>query len=151
MSAAPVLNTKIGKEFARQDMTDALNHGTGGRFNDSTLDKIVRNSSSSWTQAGHLKGRSRKFRKLVRAMPAGLAYALLLGYLQGIRGQNLFRCSWVGVLDLDEHDAQEKADDARRLGLIDIKQSGAIIDISFPRLLSETDKELLYGENRKVG
>lgn len=145
MSAAPVLNTAIGKEFARQDMTDALEKGTGSRFNESTLDKIVRNASSSWTQSGHLQGRARKFRQQIRATPAASAYAFLLGYLQRIRGQNLFTCSWAKVLDLDELEARERTDDAKRLGLLDIKQSGSLIDISFPKLLTEADKELFYG------
>jgi hypothetical protein len=145
MSASPVLHTAIGKEFARQDMTDALEEGTGGRFNDSTLDKIVRNASSSWTQSGHLQGRARKFRQQLRATPAATAYAFLLGYLQGVRGQTLFSCPWVKVLDLDDLEARELADDAKRLGLLDIKQSGSLIDISFPKLLTGADKELLYG------
>lgn len=145
MSATPVLNTAIGKEFGRQNMTDALEEGTRGRFNDSTLDKIVRNASSSWTQSGHLFGRARKFRQQIRATPAATTYALLLGYLQGGRGHYLFTCPWVKVLDLDELEARERADDAKRLGLLDIKQSGSLIDISFPSLITEADKELLYG------
>ena len=145
MTAAPVLNTAIGKEFARQEMTDALADGTGGRFNESTLDKIVRNASSSWTQSGHLQGRARKFRQQIRATPAASAYALLLGYLQGIRGQHLFNCPWIKMLDLDDLEARERADDAKRLGLLDIKQSGSLIDITFPTLLTGADKELLYG------
>jgi hypothetical protein len=145
LSAAPIINTAVGKEFARQDMTDALTEGTGSRFNDSTLDKIVRNASSSWTQSGHLKGRARKFRQLIRATPTSAAYAFFLGFLQGIRGSYLFSCPWIKVLDLDELEARERADDAKRLGLLDIKQSGSLIDISFPQLLTELDKELLHG------
>ena len=145
MSAPPALNTPTNKEFARQDMTDALKEGTGDRFNDSTIDKIVRNASSSWTQAGHLQGRARKFRKLVRATPVASVYAFLLGYLQGVRGLYLFGCDWVKVLDLDEVEARERADDAKRLGLLDIKQSGSLIDFSFPELLTREDKELLNG------
>lgn len=147
ITAAPVLQTSAGKEFARQEMTDALVSATGERFNVSTLDKIVRNASSSWTQAGHLQGRARKFRQLIRATPSALAYALLLGYLQGIRGQNLFTSAWVTVLDLDESEARDRADDAKRLGLLDIKQSGSIIDLSFPKLITEADKEILYGKD----
>lgn len=145
MSADPVLHTAIGKEFARQDMTDAFRGKTGDRFNDATLDKIVRNAASSWTQSGHLQGRARKFRIQIRATPAATAYAFLLAYLQGIRGKNLFSCSWAKVLDLDEIEARERSDDAKRLGLLDIKQSGSILDISFPKLLSDADKEFLNG------
>ena len=115
------------------------------RFNDSTLDKIVRNASSSWAQSGHLQGRARKFRQSIQATPSASAYAFGLGYLQGVRGQNLFSCSWIKVLDLEELEARERADDARHLGLLDIKQSGSLIDISFPKLLTDSVKELLHG------
>ncbi len=49
------------------------------------------------------------------------------------------------MFDLEELEARERADDARRLGLLDIKQSGSLIDISFPKLLTDSDKELLHG------
>jgi len=49
------------------------------------------------------------------------------------------------MLDLDDLEARERADDAKRLGLLDIKQSGSLIDITFPTLLTGADKELLYG------
>lgn len=144
MTAAPVIGTPFGKEFARQAMTDALETGTGGRFNETILDKIVRNASSSWTQSGHLQGRARKFRQQVKATPASCAYALLLGFVQGLRGPALYECPWAKILDLAPADVRELADDAKRLGLVDIKESGTILDISFPQFLTSEEKELLY-------
>jgi len=147
ITAFPVIATPFGKEFARQQMTDALASGTGGRFNDAILDKIVRNASSSWTQSGHLEGRARKFRKQIKATYVSCAYALLLGYLQGLRGKALFESPWAKILDHGPSDLRELADEAKRLGLIDVKESGSILDISFPQLLTREERELLYEPN----
>ena len=90
-TAAPVLTTPVGKELARQAMTDALDEAVGGRLNPAILDKVVRNASSSWAQFGHLLGRVRKFRNRADTTPAGCAYALLIGYVLGRRGLTLVR------------------------------------------------------------
>ena len=78
-TATAVLRTPYGHEFARQPMTEAVSQVAGDRLNEAILDKVVRNASSSWTQSGHLRGRSRKTRQRVRATAAATAYALLLG------------------------------------------------------------------------
>ena len=79
-TATAVLRTPFGHEFARQSMKDALTEAVGDRLNEATLDKVVRNASSSWTQSGHLRGRGRKVRKQVEATPAATTFALLLGF-----------------------------------------------------------------------
>lgn len=145
ISATPVLETPIGKEFARQSMTDALAEETEGRFNDSTLDKIVRNASSTWTQSGHLEGRARKFRTKVHPTPAVCAFALFIAYSLGLRGQGLFDSPWGKVLDLDSADFRELADDAKRMGFLNIKSMGMIIDVSFPQFLKSKNGELTHG------
>lgn len=57
-SAAPVLSQPAGIEIQRAPIREALRKLAGERMNDDTLDKVVRNVSSSWTQtdtAGQLK------------------------------------------------------------------------------------------------
>lgn len=144
-AAVPILATPIGKEFPRPSMTDALDEALGGRLNPDILDKVVRNASSSWTQSGHLQGRVRKFRQQASATPACCAFALLLGYLLGKRGALLYETPWCKVLDIPMEEIAELAHDARRMGLVEIKQSGSIIDISFPQLLTVKDRELIHG------
>ena len=133
-TVAAVLRTPIGHEFARQPMKDAVSEVAGERLNEAILDKVVRNASSSWTQSGHLQGRSRKTRERVQATPAATMYALLLGFGSGRRGRPLFETPWCAVLDARAGDLIELALAAKRLGLLDLKQSGAIIDVSFPEL-----------------
>jgi len=145
ISATPVIKTPFGKEFSRQTMTDALSEETEGRFNASTLDKIVRNASSSWTQSGHLNGRARKFRTQVYPTPVVCAFALFIAYSLGLRGQSLFDSPWGKVLDLDSADFRALADDAKRMGFLDIKSMGTIVDVSFPQFLGDKKMELTHG------
>ena len=136
-TAAAVIRTPYGHEFARQSMKDTLTTLVGERLNEATLDKVVRNSSSSWTQSGHFRGRGRKIRQKVQATPAATSFALLLGFAVGRRGRLLFETPWAAVLDASAEDLIDVAVDAKRLGLLDLKQSGSIIDVSFPALTRE--------------
>ena len=135
-TARAVATTPLGNEFGRQAMKDALSDAVGDRLNEATLDKVVRNASSSWTQSGHLRGRARKTRQRIEAPPAAAAYALLLGFAIGRRDRLLFETPWTAILDSSPDALIDIAVDARRLGLIDFKQSGQMIEVSFPILLA---------------
>ena len=146
-TATAVLRTPYGHEFARQSMKEALTDAVGHRLNEATLDKVVRNASSSWTQSGHLRGRGRKTRQKVEVTPAATAFALLLGFAVGCRGRLLFEAPWAGVLDASSGDLVDVAVDAKRLGLLDLKQSGSMIDVSFPVLFTDKEQEMIRGAN----
>lgn len=144
-TAPTVLGTHIGEEVSRRRFTDEMSRRVGTRFKDSILDKIIRNASSSWTQSGHLHGRVRKIRWRVQATPAACAYALLLGYLAGRRGRLLFESPFAAVLDAMPDDLLPIASEAKRLGLLNLKQSGTTIDVTFPELLARSGRERTYG------
>jgi hypothetical protein len=139
-TAAPVLTMRPNQELARQAMTDALRATVGERLSDSTLDKVVRNTSSSWAQSGHLEGRTRKFRRVVAARPTSTTYALVLGYLLGLRGQRLLRTLWTSTLDSSPDQLQAHAAAAKRQGLLDMKVSGDVVEIHFPHLLTASER-----------
>ena len=137
-TAAAVLQTPYGHEFSRQPMKEALSRVAHHRLNEETLDKTVRYASSSWTQSGHLRGRGRKTRMRVRATAATVTYALFLGSSVGHRGRQLFDSPWCAVLDADANELIELSVVAKRLGLLGLKQSGSMIDISFPAIPADT-------------
>ncbi len=136
----PILRLRPGEELGRQQVTDVLRHAVGSRLSDSTLDKVVRNAASSWTQSGHLKGRGRKIRTLVAPTAITTAYALWLGYLTGLRGTALFESLWAQILDAPISELVNLAVDARRLGFLDMTQAGGVIDVSFSRLLAQDER-----------
>lgn len=150
-TARAVIGTPLGHEFARQSMKDALTDAVKGRLNEATIDKVMRNALSSWTQSGHLEGRSRKVRQRVETMPVATTYALLMGFAIGRRGRLLFEAPWTAVLDAGPDELIDVAVDAKRLGLLDLKQSGSMIDVSFPAMLTDKERELIHGTHRQAG
>jgi hypothetical protein len=76
----------------------------------------------------------------VVATPATTAYALLLGHLTGKRGLALFETLWAQVLDAPPSELMHLATDARRLGFLDMSQSGGVIDVVFSRLLAPSER-----------
>ena len=150
-SARSVVDTPAGHEFGRQAMKNDLLDATHERMNKATLDAAVRNAASSWTQSGHLRGRGRKIRQRIAAAPAAVAYSLLLGFAVGHRGLSLFETPWAVVLDAPVDELIDLAIHAKTLGLLDFKQSGRLVDLSFARLLTDREQEFVRGAHRKAG
>ena len=120
--------------FQRDTMKSAVRAVVGNRLNDSTLEKVCRNAASTWTQSGHLEGRTFKKRRLVLSSPAPVAYAIYLAYSAGFRGAEIFLCAWLRVLDCDPSRARQLALDAKRIGLLDLRMAGDVVELSLARL-----------------
>lgn len=133
-TAPAVVPLAAGEEFARGPMRQALRDAVGNRLNDATLEKVARNAASSWSQAGHLTGRTFKVRRAVQPTFATVALAMLLAYASGSRGDALFESDWLKVLDCHPSAARDLAIDAKRLGLIDLRMAGDVLDVDFDRL-----------------
>jgi len=129
-----VVPLAAGEEFARGPMRQALRDAVGNRLNDATLDKVARNAASSWSQAGHLNGRTFKVRCAVQPTFATVALAMLLAYTCGNRGDALFESDWLKVLDCQATQARALAINAKRHGLIDLRMGGDVLDVDFDRL-----------------
>jgi len=104
------------------------------RFSDATLAKIGRNTAASWTQTGHLVGRTSKTRTSAGARSVSVAYALLLGHLDGARGSMLLGSQWISLLDLGSDELAALIDEASRQGLLNRRSAGGVLEITFPYL-----------------
>jgi hypothetical protein len=145
ITVPPIIRLSPGEELSREALSDALNQGTGSRFNEAILNKIVRNAASSWTQTGHLLGRTRKTRQTVSPTPSVVTFALLLGYALGARGGVLFGTLWAKILDTTVDEMIHLATDAKRLGYLDLKASGGVLEVSFSQLLTQEERWLIHG------
>ncbi len=133
-TADSVIQLGVNAEFLRGPMRNGVRSVVGERLNESTLDKVVRNAASSWTQSGHLEGRALKVRRPVKPTVATIAFGLYLGYQVGFRGNDLFGSGWIAVLDCAPARARDLALEAKRLGFIDIRMAADVIEIGFGRL-----------------
>ena len=142
-TVALVLALPDGARLHREKMEDFIENLEPGRFSPATLKSTAQNLNSSLTKSGHLNGRARKIRFKVTASAGSIAYALLLGYLQGARGEFLFRSEYVKLLDCPFAQAIELAEEASRKGWIVFKRIGDVVEVLFPNLLSPKAMELL--------
>jgi len=140
-SVPAVIQLGDGRGFDRTVAVTALRVAAGSRLNDAILDKVVRNVASSWTQSGHLVGRTFKNRRRVAPTPSAVTMALFLGYLQGYRGAALLRTVWCEVLDAPAESLAAIASRAANAGLMVFRQSDDVIEIAFPDVLSMAEQQ----------
>lgn len=129
-----ILPLADGAELPRKSMRDQLRAEVGERLSDATLDKVIRNAASSWSQSGHLSGRTFKVRRSVQGTAAAVAFALYIGTALGFRGDELLTCGWIKVLDCTPSQALDLAIQAKRLGLLDLRVAGDVFDLNLDRL-----------------
>ena len=134
-----VLSTPEGDNLLATDFERVIAEVYTDQLTVTTTSSIGRNIASSWTQSGHLKGRSSKVRTVVKSYPTSVAFALMLGYLCGERGEKLFYTNWVKLLDTPIHELHLKAQVASQQGWLEYRQTGNITDISFDHLLQGVD------------
>ncbi len=139
-SATFILGMKPGTPFEREQLESFIDQQQPGRFSQSTLKSTVRNLAGTWTQSGHLRGHSKKVRTHAEPTPAAVAMALLLGFVRGERGQLLFESEFIKLLDCSASQGMELAEAAASKGWINFKRVGAIMEVDFPRLLTEEEK-----------
>lgn len=134
-SGGAVLPLLPGTSVISDDLTSAVTAAFPGSYNGSTAAKIGRNTASSWTQTGHLAGRAKKVRAKIEATHPAATYALLIGHLEGSRGQALYDTPWTRFLDTSPHDMASLADGAGRRGYLEVRSAGGVVEIGFRHLL----------------
>jgi hypothetical protein len=141
-SAAVIVGSAPGEVVMTSDFQAAIESKFPATYKENTLRKTARNVASSWDQAGYLHQERRRSKVRTRVHPtsASTAYALMLGYLQGGRGQALFDTLWVRVLD---HQAPSHLPDlaaaASQQGMLELRQAGGVIEVGFRGLLRSFD------------
>lgn len=148
-STPAVIATPIEHEFARQTMKNDLARMAERRLNQATLDAVIRNASSSWTQSGHLRGRSRKIRQRPQATPAATAYALLMGSAVGFDGSAVYDTPWALVLDRGIDELMDLVTKAKVHGFLEFKSAGGVSDVSFPALVTDKEREYVRRESHR--
>lgn len=148
-SSAAITRTSPGDTLTSADLSHAVAEHFPESYGSGTLAKIGRNTFSSWEQTGHLASgeRATKVRTRATCRPANVAYALLLGHLEGVRGRALFDTLWASVLDQPPSQLFDFARAASQQGMLELRQAGGIIDVGFRELLRPLDE---YGQGRLV-
>lgn len=140
-TAIAVLGAAEGTNVSAADLAEAVAESYPGSYSDAVAHKIGRNAASTWTQSGHLAGRTNKVRVRANPRPASVAYALYLAYLDGLEGDLLFDSLVVQVQDAPTYALKELAREASRRGWLDFRSIGSVTEIAFEFLEGEDTGE----------
>lgn len=144
-SAELIIATNPGAEITRSEFAPFVEERFPGVYADSTMNNICKNAYTSWELAGHLgpaKSGS-KVRTVANCQPNDVAYALMLGHLQGARGEALFETLWAQVLDRSRTGIYDLAFAASQRGMIEYRNAGGVVEVGFRDLLRPLEGRLL--------
>lgn len=142
-AADTILSLHVDYDFSLEHLEESLEEKYPGRFSPKTLHSTAQNIASSYQQSGHLRGRRNKIRNRPNATPITTTYALFIGYLNGYRGENLLNSIWSRLLDVPANQISELAHQAHKLGLMNFKKAGSVVDCSFDSLLTDKERKML--------
>lgn len=146
-SSTAITRSSPGDKVTAAALAEAVGEHFPTSYGDGTLAKIGRNTFSSWEQTGHLAGAERAMKVRIRTAcrPADVAYALLLGHLEGMHGQALFETQWARALDQPTTHLLDLAATASQHGMLELRHAGGVIEVGFRELLRPFD---LDGQGR---
>lgn len=140
--APPVLDAEPGAVVDARQLIQAAEFAVPGRFSPTNLRAIASRVLSSFTQSGHLAGKTAKRRVHAHSTPISAAYAFYLAYLEGRRAQRIFTSVWAHILDVPDERLPDLAQDAARRGLMDYRQVGSVVELRFPNWITSAEEEL---------
>lgn len=140
----PVLRATVPAMIAREpdqafpsrEFAQIINEAFPGKLTEKTLKSTGENTTSTYKQSGHLRGRSLCVRQRVTATPGSAALALLLASLSGRGGKALLESEWVRVLDSSGELVLSEVRVAASRGWLEYRHAGDVLEITFHQLLS---------------
>ena len=115
-------------------LATAVEEAFPNQYSEHSKTNVSRNAGSSWTQSGHLAGRTKKTRRRVQPSVVAVTMALFLGDVADYHGAAVFSNPWCRLLDLNPDRARAMASEAHRAGLVNLRAIGEVVEISFPLL-----------------
>ncbi|MEE1982160.1 hypothetical protein [Shewanella xiamenensis] len=129
-----ILPLEAGEHLPREKMEAFLAKDDPDRFSPASLKSFSQNINGTWTQAGFLSGRAKKYREIPKVSFVNVAYALFLAHCEGLSGQRMFDSQWCRMLAQDKERLFELAHRASLRGLIKFKQASEVVEVTFPHI-----------------
>ncbi len=131
-TSQPVIDVAEGDRVETERLAQAFEAVFPNRYSELSRNQTARHAASSWTQSGHLLGRTHKTRQRVKPTAVAITLALFLGDIAGYHGALVFSNPWCQLLDLNADRAQAMGQEAYRSGLLNLRAAGEVVELSFP-------------------
>lgn len=144
-TAAYIAETPVGDEVTHDDFIVPIESTFPQAYQSVTLETVASKAYTSWAQTGHLDEAiaGRRLRTRAHCRPAAVAYALLLGHLEGHRGEALFETLWARMLDRPRSHLYDLAFAASQQEMLEFRHAGGVIEVGFHELLRPIEGQLL--------
>lgn len=130
-----VVNSKVGERVAIEKFDDNIEKYHQGKYSINTRRSAAQNVASSWKQAGYIQGKI----KNIRVQPIHdyytVAFALLLSYLHGDRGEYILLSKWIKALAISTEELRDLIKEAAKRDLLQYQYGGNVTVISFENQL----------------
>lgn len=135
----------VGDEVTSAAFIAPIDDHFPGAYSRSTITATAQKAYGSWGQSGHLSDAEEGVRVRTAAVcrPENVAYALLLGHVQGHRGEALFETIWTRILDRTRSELDDLAFAASQRGMIEYRNAGGVVEVGFRELLRPMEGKLL--------
>jgi len=137
-NSIPVINnTEIGKKVTVESIENHLENLYPQKYSANTRRSMAQNIASSWKQAGFITGKVKNIRTQPEINYLVLTFALIMAYLNGLRGDFIITSDWVKALALKERTIRSLAIEAAKRDLLQYQYAGNITSITFKNLLNK--------------
>jgi len=127
---------RIGDVLERVSMEQHLEIGFPGRFSSAMKKSMAQNVNTTWTFGGLLVGKARKTRKAPQPRPISAAYAMFVGYLTGLRGEQLLDSAFASLVASNRLELLAALRLASAKGILSLKGAAGIVEFDFSTLLT---------------
>ncbi|MBC7748679.1 MAG: hypothetical protein H7Z76_08930 [Methylotenera sp.] len=138
-SISVIANTKIGEKTTVVSFEENIEKYYPNKYSTITRHSIGKNLASSWKQAGFIIGKVKNIRTQPDVSYNCVAFAFIMAYLNGLRGDFIISSKWVKALCLNENQLRELAIEASKRGLIQYQFSGNVTSITCNELLKKLE------------
>jgi len=136
-SCPVIASTKLGEKVTVEKLEENIESHHSDRYSENTRKSLAQNIASSWKQAGFITGKVKNIRTQPAISHNVLAFAFLLAYLNGERGDFILTSKWTKALCLGESQIRELAVEAAKRDLLQYQYAGNVTAISFNNLFTK--------------
>jgi len=130
-------NYKLGAKVELESIENNIEKYHPNRYTKVTLHSIAKNIASSWKQTGFISGKVKNIRTEPEITYRVVSFAMLLAFIDGLRGDFIFHNDCILSLCLSENKIRELAVEASKRDLMQYQYAGNITSISFDNLLTK--------------
>jgi hypothetical protein len=132
-----IKKVQTGSKVTIDDLMNSIEAQHQGHFSLTTLRSVAQNIASSWKQAGFIEGKVRNIKTEPEIGYYTVSFAVLLGYLENLRGEYLLQSKYIRTLNLERPKLLELISEAAKRDILSYQHSGNIITLNFNKLLKE--------------